>query len=93
MSDEARAYTAPAVTREQLTAVVRELVVKNATSRSSITDQDRLGNIGFDSLDVVELAIDIEKELERDVADADCPRGNDTISDIVGRIARAWSIE
>jgi acyl carrier protein len=83
--------SAEAVTTDTITDRVRHIVVKvlDLTEAHIFDDQSLLhDDLAADSLDAVELMMEIEKEFEIDIADDDGPSDLQTIADIADFVRR-----
>lgn len=78
------------MTRDEIARVVRTELRKQ--TGDNCPDNATLNELGLDSLDAIELAMDLEKEFERDIDDVFCPVPSDTVADIIGKVARHWGV-
>lgn len=82
---------AETLTTDTITDRVRHIVVRvlDLTENHIFDDQSILHeDLAADSLDAVELMMEIEKEFEIDIADEDGPWGLETIADIADFVRR-----
>lgn len=73
------------LTAEQKTIAVIEKLASGDAVRV-LPDANLVDNLGYDSLDVVELVIDIETEFDIEVPDAAAEKWK-TVSDVTGYVA------
>jgi acyl carrier protein len=66
-------------TLPNLTALIAEHAVIDA---DQIGHTDTLGDLGFDSLDIVELVLDIEEQFEIDLPETSHPETTTTVAQI-----------
>lgn len=76
-------------TRDGIARVIR-IELRKQTGDNCL-DNATLESLGLDSLDCIELAMDLEKEFDRDLPDEFCPVPSDTVADVIGKTARHWN--
>jgi acyl carrier protein len=74
------------ITRDTITAFVRDMIVEMGVDATEITDSANLEDLGLDSLDVVELSQGVKKQLMVLVAPGDFA-DVETIADAINLIA------
>lgn len=73
----------PAVTKEEVYAKVRELLV-DLTVPDSVQPQAKLGDLGLDSLDSIDLAIELECHFDINIPDGmEETSGDKTVQELV----------
>ena len=78
------------MSRDEIARVVR-IELRKQTG-DDCPDNATLDSLGLDSLDTIELVMDLEKDFDRDIHDEFCPVPSDTVADAVHKIARGWGV-